>query len=75
MSALQRAGLIRYTRGNIAVLDAAGLKQRSCECCEISKREFDRLLVSARGAANDALTGRRHNRNQRDGSKRERQSP
>ena len=42
--ALQRAGLIRYKRGHITILDRAGLKERSCECYEISKREFDRLL-------------------------------
>ena len=43
-SALQRAGMIHYTRGQITILDADGLKKRSCECYEISKREFDRLL-------------------------------
>jgi hypothetical protein len=42
--ALQRAGLIRYKRGHVTILDVAGLKQRSCECYEISKKEFDRLL-------------------------------
>ena len=42
--ALQRAGLIRYKRGNVTIIDRRGLKQRSCECYGISKREFDRLL-------------------------------
>ena len=42
--ALQKAGLIRYTRGNITVLDRSGLVRRSCECYGVSKREFDRLL-------------------------------
>jgi CRP-like cAMP-binding protein len=41
---LQRAGLIRYTRGNVTILDHAGLISRSCECYSVSKREFDRLL-------------------------------
>jgi len=45
-SALQRAGLIRYTRGHIAILDRPGLKKRSCECYGVTKREFDRLLGS-----------------------------
>jgi CRP-like cAMP-binding protein len=41
---LQRAGLIHYTRGNMKILDRAGLMKRSCECYSVSKREFDRLL-------------------------------
>jgi CRP-like cAMP-binding protein len=42
--ALQRAGLIRYTRGTVTIIDRAGLEQQSCECYGIAKREFDRLL-------------------------------
>jgi hypothetical protein len=42
--ALQRAGLIRYKRGNVTILNRRGLIQRSCECYGVSKREFDRLL-------------------------------
>mgnify|MGYP005609546207 CR=1 FL=1 len=38
------AGLIRYTRGRITVLDRAGLEQRSCECYAVVKKEYDRLL-------------------------------
>jgi CRP-like cAMP-binding protein len=41
---LQRAGLIRYRRGNVTILDRRGLKRRSCECYDATKREFDRLL-------------------------------
>jgi CRP-like cAMP-binding protein len=43
-SALQRAGLISYKRGNVMILDRRGLEHRSCECYGISKAEFDRLL-------------------------------
>jgi CRP-like cAMP-binding protein len=43
-SALQRAGLISYKRGNVMILDRRGLERRSCECYGISKAEFDRLL-------------------------------
>ena len=43
-AALQRAGLIRYKRGNVTIIDRAGLIRRSCECYGISKKEFDRLL-------------------------------
>jgi hypothetical protein len=41
---LQDAGLIRYRRGSITVLDRAGLEARSCECYQVVKTEFDRLL-------------------------------
>jgi CRP-like cAMP-binding protein len=41
---LQRAGLISYARGHINVLDRPGLEQRTCECYEVVKREYDRLL-------------------------------
>ena len=41
--ALQRAGLIRYKRGEVTIIDRHGL-MRSCECYGVSKREFDRLL-------------------------------
>jgi CRP-like cAMP-binding protein len=41
---LQRAGLIRYSRGRIEVLDRPGLEKAVCECYEVVRREFDRLL-------------------------------
>ncbi len=41
---LQDAGLIRYTRGRIAILDRAGLEGLSCECYTVIRDEFDRLL-------------------------------
>jgi CRP-like cAMP-binding protein len=41
---LQRAGLIRYNRGHIDVLDRPGLEQAVCECYSVVKVEFDRLL-------------------------------
>jgi CRP-like cAMP-binding protein len=41
---LQRAGLISYRRGHIAVLDRKGLEKNSCECYAVVKKEIDRLL-------------------------------
>jgi CRP-like cAMP-binding protein len=45
---LQQAGLIRYTRGRISVLDRAGLEKRTCECYAVVKKEYDRLLPEMR---------------------------
>jgi CRP-like cAMP-binding protein len=41
---LQDAGLIQYSRGRITVLDRAGLEARVCECYEVVRKEFRRLL-------------------------------
>lgn len=41
---LQHAGVIRYSRGHIAVLDRRRLEQRTCECYKVAKKEYDRLL-------------------------------
>ena len=41
---LQKAGLIKYARGHITVLDRKGLEERSCECYAVVKKEYDRLL-------------------------------
>jgi CRP-like cAMP-binding protein len=38
---LQRAGLIRYTRGHVTIVDREGLESVSCECYEVIKRELD----------------------------------
>jgi CRP-like cAMP-binding protein len=35
---LQHAGLIRYARGHISVLDRDGLEKRSCECYAVVRR-------------------------------------
>jgi CRP-like cAMP-binding protein len=43
---LQNAGMIKYTSGNIAVLDRGGLEEISCECYATVKREYDEILGS-----------------------------
>jgi CRP-like cAMP-binding protein len=44
MGTLQKAGLIRYRRGHVTILDQEALERRACECYAVSKLEFDRLL-------------------------------
>jgi CRP-like cAMP-binding protein len=44
---LQKAGVIRYMRGHITVLDRAELEKRCCECYAVVKKEYDRLLPEA----------------------------
>jgi len=44
---LQQAGLIHYRRGRITVLDRPRLEARCCECYQVVKTEFDRLLPYA----------------------------
>jgi hypothetical protein len=41
---LQDEGTIRYRRGLVKVLDRRKLETQSCECYEIVRREFERLL-------------------------------
>ena len=41
---LQKAGLIRYARGKITVVDRPGLEARVCECYQVVKTETDRLI-------------------------------
>ena len=41
---LQQAGVIRYSRGHVSVLDRQRLEERACECYAVTKKEYDRLL-------------------------------
>jgi Mn-dependent DtxR family transcriptional regulator len=41
---LHRAGLIDYRRGHITVLDRPGLEKRTCECYQVVRKEYARLL-------------------------------
>jgi CRP-like cAMP-binding protein len=43
---LDKAGLIRYHRGRITVLNRPGIEKRTCECYGVVKKEYDRLLPS-----------------------------
>jgi CRP-like cAMP-binding protein len=41
---LQKLGLISYARGRIQLLDRAGLESRTCECYDVVRKEYARLL-------------------------------
>lgn len=48
---LQREGLINYGRGRIQVIDRPSLEKRVCECYQVVKTEFDRLLPTLKHIA------------------------
>jgi len=57
---LQREGLISYRRGHITVLDRTGLESHACECYNVVKMEFRRLLKDNGAAGKQAKTDRQH---------------
>jgi CRP-like cAMP-binding protein len=46
---LQRAGLIKYSRGRVKILDRDGLQDASCECYDVVRRKYQKLLGSSTG--------------------------
>jgi CRP-like cAMP-binding protein len=44
---LQKLGIIRYSRGQIAVLDRPKLEEMCCECYSVVRNETDRLMSHA----------------------------
>ena len=57
---LQKLGLVRCTRGHIAVLDRRGLEQRVCECYAVVRKEYERLLPLHAKTRNATMRRRRH---------------
>jgi CRP-like cAMP-binding protein len=47
-STLQKAGLIKYSRGHMRVLDAEGLLHGACECYGTVRAHYDRLLNNSK---------------------------
>lgn len=58
---LQKAGVVRYSRGHILVLDRTALERRACQCYAVVKKTFDELLPKDR----DASTGANENAGRR----------
>lgn len=56
---LQHAGIIRYNRGKITILDRPGLEGASCECYEVAREQFGGLLRPVDG---DKVSGRKRRR-------------
>jgi Crp-like helix-turn-helix domain len=46
-NALQKAGIIRYSRGQIEITDVQGLRDTSCECYRAVEAQHDRLLKTS----------------------------
>jgi DNA-binding GntR family transcriptional regulator len=44
---LQAAGIINYARGRITVINREALEGAVCECYDVVKKEYDRLLPTA----------------------------
>jgi hypothetical protein len=43
---LQKAGLIRYSRGKIQILDSQGLEDASCECYQVVREQISHFLAA-----------------------------
>jgi CRP-like cAMP-binding protein len=56
-SALQRRKLIRYSRGDLSVLDVRGLERAACPCYDIDKKIYARVLLK-KGRATGASSTR-----------------
>ena len=44
-NSLQKTGLIKYSRGNMRLMDIKGLQEGSCECYGTVKAHYERLLL------------------------------
>jgi CRP-like cAMP-binding protein len=47
--ALQREGLIKYSRGKVVILNRAGLENHACECYRVVRNHLDSFLEVEQG--------------------------
>jgi len=52
---LQREGMISYRRGHITVIDRSGLESHACECYNVVKKEYLRLLSDPGAVGNRSI--------------------
>ena len=45
-AALQRAGLIDYSRGRVRILDRTGLEKSACECHKVTRQQIERFVFA-----------------------------
>ena len=57
---LQRAGLIRYSRGHVTIVDREGLIAVSCECYAVIKAELDMVIARTRREPSTSRASHRH---------------
>jgi len=41
---LQNANLIKYHRGELTIIDRAGLEEASCECFRVTSQMYERMM-------------------------------
>jgi CRP-like cAMP-binding protein len=46
---LQEAGIVKYTRGKIEIVDVEGLRESACECYETVRGQYEQLLGASLG--------------------------
>jgi hypothetical protein len=46
---LQEAGIVKYRRGHIEIVDVEGLRESACECYETVRGQYEQLLGASLG--------------------------